>query len=293
MNCSEFRQNLSLYVDDALAPDVRAVCDEHLHDCPLCRTDLTETRNLTLLLQHNLQPVVPPGLAVLLKNSLAIELVAQRQIEQTNANKPLFWQSLWQKHLQPQLLPYTAGGLASILFFMMMFGSLLGSMASFRRLQEQARRERQVREEVLAAASTQTPYETLYSLPAADYAVRRISVASESPSLNPQSNFVALTASLTRGEASDEAIMVVADVLENGFAKITQVIEPPREPRKLAELERLLDEDPAFVPATLDRRPENVRVVFFIQKVEVGLVDEVEVTSAKQQAVRNIRSRRL
>jgi hypothetical protein len=290
MDCPEFRQNLSLYVDDALAPELRAVCSEHLRSCPLCRTDLAETRAVTSLLQRNLSPSVPPDLASSIKNAVAIELAAQKQIEQTFPRKVTFGQALWQK-LQPKLVPYSVGAFASVLFFVMMFSSLISSIASFRQLEMQAQRERETRQ-VLLAASTQMPYESLPSLPAADYAVRRLNIASESPSLNPQSTFVALTASLTRGEMDNEGIMVVADVLSSGVARITDVIEPPSQPQKLAELEKLLVEDPAFVPATLDRRPENVRVVFMIQKVDVGVMDSVQINT-KQQAVKNAKSGRL
>lgn len=267
MNCGEFSQNLSLYVDDALAPQMRAACDEHLRECPLCRAELAEMRALTIGLRKIEQPVVPFDLAASLRNSVAIELAAQTQIRV--AKQPISaWREFWQKHLQPQIIPYTTGALATSLLFVMMFVSLRNSIETFRSMELDARRAREERA-VLLAQQTDLPYEELPVLPAADYAVRRTQFAAESPSLNPSSAFVNLTASLTKGEAQNQAIMVVADVLGDGIANIADVIEPPREPQKLVELEKILHQNPAFVPATLDNRPNNVRVVLLIQQVEV------------------------
>jgi hypothetical protein len=282
MNCQEFHQNISLYLDDALAAEFRVACDEHLDSCPLCRAELSEMRGLTLMLSQTTKLSVPIDLAQTISRSVAIELAAQQEINQPKI-KISPWQTIWEKHLQPQFVPYATGVFASLLLFTMMFATLVNSLAAFREMQAQSRRERLERS-VLLAETTNLPYEQLASFPAADYAVRRLSVTSDSPSLNPQSAFVTLTSSLTRGEAKNDAIMVVADVLSNGVANIADVIQSPREPGKLAELDKLLREDPAFVPASLDHRPENVRIVLLIQKVEVRVIQRVEVREADQLA---------
>jgi hypothetical protein len=43
----------------------------------------------------------------------------------------------------------------------------------------------------------------------------------------------------------------------------------PRDRRMLADFEKALRQNAAFVPAALDRRPETMRVVFSIQRVDV------------------------
>lgn len=267
MVCSEFDQNLSLYVDDALDAPLRAACDEHLRECPLCREDLALMREMTIGLQKIEVPAVPFDLVQSVRRSVMIELAATAQIE-TAKQTASGWRRIWQKYVQPQLVPYTIGALASSLLFVMMFVSLRNSIETFRAMGIEARRAKQERATLLAQ-QTSLPYEELPVLPAADYAVRRSLFSAESPSLDPSSAFVNLTASLTKDGAQDQAIMIVADVLGDGIANIADVIEAPREPRTMIELEKLLHEDAAFVPASLDRRPNNVRVVLLIQKVEV------------------------
>jgi hypothetical protein len=48
------------------------------------------------------------------------------------------------------------------------------------------------------------------------------------------------------------------------------VVQPPKDKRMLDEFESALRQDPAFVKASLDRRPDTMRVVFSVQKVDVG-----------------------
>jgi hypothetical protein len=43
----------------------------------------------------------------------------------------------------------------------------------------------------------------------------------------------------------------------------------PRDRRMLADFEKALRQNAAFVPAAMDRRPETMRVVFSIQRVDV------------------------
>ncbi len=65
-------------------------------------------------------------------------------------------------------------------------------------------------------------------------------------------------------------MIVVADVYGNGRASLAEVVEPPRNRRMVEELQDALRKNPAFVPASLDRRPQTMRVVFVLQKMNVG-----------------------
>lgn len=105
-----------------------------------------------------------------------------------------------------------------------------------------------------------------------DYAIARLAISRESPSVNPQGALIALTKSLVRGEMRDEEVVVVADVFGNGLAQIAQVVEPPDDRRTIEELEKALESDPAyapFVPASFDKRSDRMRVVLKIQNVNV------------------------
>jgi hypothetical protein len=64
-------------------------------------------------------------------------------------------------------------------------------------------------------------------------------------------------------------MVVVATVFSNGAASLSGVVQAPRDRRMLDEFEVALRQDAAFVPASMDRRPDTMRVVFAVQKVDV------------------------
>jgi hypothetical protein len=68
-------------------------------------------------------------------------------------------------------------------------------------------------------------------------------------------------------EADD--MVVVADVFSNGSAALADVVQAPRDRQMLADFEVALRQSAAFVPASWDRRPDTMRVVFTVQKVDV------------------------
>ena len=64
-------------------------------------------------------------------------------------------------------------------------------------------------------------------------------------------------------------MIVVADVFSNGSASLADVVQAPRDRQMLADFEVALRQSAAFVPASFDRRPDTMRVVFTVQKVDV------------------------
>jgi anti-sigma factor RsiW len=272
MNCQEFRQNISLYIDGTFfSSEVRAAFDAHLEACPVCRTELVEMTSLRRNLQILKRPQAPTDLTEMLRRSVAIELAGRQAVK-----KPAFTSFNWKNWCEFNLMPYAVGTLASVLFFVMMFAALRTAMTTFRDYQADRILIGQTGESstpimIASAVASNRLRQADTNLPfsAADYAALRSPYALESPSLNPKSAFVAFTSSLTRGEMSDEAVVIVADVFSNGIAKVADVIEAPHDRQKLDELERILNNEPAFVPAVYDKRPENMRVVILIQKVDV------------------------
>jgi len=105
------------------------------------------------------------------------------------------------------------------------------------------------------------------------YAALRTRSIPESPSLDPTGALATLTSEPTRlrgsGRGGDDNMMVVADVFTNGSASMADVMQAPRDRRMLEDFEKALRQNAAFVPAALDRRPETMRVVFSIQRVDV------------------------
>src|SRR5436305_805071 len=79
-----------------------------------------------------------------------------------------------------------------------------------------------------------------------------------------------LSAAQTRNDrSSNDDMVVIADVFSNGTASVTDVVHSPRDRRLLDDFQEALRNNAAFVPASLDRRPETMRVIFSVQRVDV------------------------
>jgi hypothetical protein len=262
MSCQETQQSLSLYVDDQLALPVRAACDEHLRECPVCRAELAEMRAVSRGLATLARPLPPPTLASSISDELRIEAAARRRQPVLPLGVRV---ARW---LRPRLMPYTVGSLASVLLFGVMFNALRPHM---RALSEAAlaAREADAASYKIIYIGTEGP--SLYEPIAPElFAAQRAPMGGESPSLNPRGALAALTREQSHGhDEGDDDMIVVTDVFSNGNASLADVVQAPRDRRMLAEFQAALRKNAAFVPAHYDRRPETMRVVFVVQKVEV------------------------
>jgi hypothetical protein len=104
------------------------------------------------------------------------------------------------------------------------------------------------------------------------YAALRMPYNAESPSLNPAGALATFTSTTGQmrmaGRQDADDMTVVADVFTNGTASLADVMRAPKDRRLLEDFQKALREN-AFVPASMDRRPETMRVVFSVQRVEV------------------------
>lgn len=254
MNCQETNRLLSPYIDDAIALPVRVAVDGHLNVCPVCRAELAELRLVSRSFRQLARPIPPPDLATSITDALMIEAAARKQAP------TLSWQDRIAGWLEPRLMPYGVGSLASLLLFVSMFVAL---RPHFEALQRAARSN----EAVFALQ-----YDINQPVSPADLSARRAPFGEQSPSLNPGGALVALTSaqSLHPDAPEDEDDMiVVADVFSNGAASLADVVQAPKDRRMLSEFELALRQSAAFVPASLDRRPGSMRVVFSVHKVDV------------------------
>jgi len=201
---------------------------------------------------------VPAGLASSITDALMIEAAAQRQ-----APEPTFIQriALW---LEPRLMPYSIGSFASLLMFVSMFAAF---RPHFVALQDAA-----IQSTTLQAFQANR-YDLNQPVRPEDFSAARAPFAAQSPSLDPGGALAALTGSYAnpRGNVYQEAddMVVVADVFSNGSAALADVVQAPRDRQMLADFEVALRRSAAFVPASWDRRPDTMRVVFTVQKVDV------------------------
>ncbi|HAF15258.1 MAG TPA: hypothetical protein DHU55_01635 [Blastocatellia bacterium] len=258
MNCEETTQLLSQYLDDALSLPTRVAVDEHLHRCPVCRAHHAELHSITRSLGQLARPVALSTLASSITDALLIEAAAQRQAPQRSWRESM---ALW---LEPRLMPYGVGSLASLILFVSMFAAL---RPHFVALQEAARQSNS-----LLALQT-AGYDLNQPVTPEDFSSRRAPFAAQSPSLDPGGALAALTGANARphldvNQDADDMV-VVADVFSNGSASLADVVQAPRDRQMLADFEVALRQSAAFVPASLDRRPDTMRVVFTVQKVDV------------------------
>jgi len=194
------------------------------------------------------RPVAPADLAVSISDLLTVEAAARRQA-------PPSWSYRILRFLEPRLMPYTVGSFASVIMFVLMLNALRPHFIALR--------EASLHHSVFVVGSIDPVYD-LYS--PEDFA------RSQSPSLNPEGGLAALTRRHAHsGNAPDiDDMIVVANVFSNGAASLAEVVTPPRDKRMLDEFESALRQDAAFVPASVDRRPDTMRVVLsFVQRVDV------------------------
>ncbi len=249
MTCEDTSQSLSLYIDDVLTLPARVAIDEHLNKCPVCRTHMIELRTVVRGLNRFPRIVPPADLSEAISDALMIEAAAVRQTPESTFVRFARW-------LEPHLMPYAVGSFASVILFAMM---LVGLRPHFIALREAAN--------MSASFARPSIYEPVNQ---ADYAASRAPFAEQSPSLNPSGALAALTRSYSHPHAEEaDDMVVVTTVFSNGAASLSDVVQPPRDRRMLDEFEIALRQDAAFVPASMDRRPETMRVVFAVQKVDV------------------------
>jgi anti-sigma factor RsiW len=262
MLCEESKPLFSMFVDDAVSLEVRTELDNHLDHCPVCRSQVADLRLLRQSLRSLTRPKVPVDLAEAISERLAIEAGARR------IQPRLSFRVRVGRWLEPKLMPYTIGSFASVILFVSMFAALRPHFEALHDAAVQSTANRAIVYRV-------EPLDLNEPVTSEDYAASRAPFAEQSPSLNPSGALAALTQSYARPAADTELyadgddMVVVADVFSNGDASLAGVVQAPRDRRMLAEFESALRQDAAFVPASFDRRPDTMRVVFSVQKVDV------------------------
>ena len=259
MDCKEESQLLSQYIDDVLSLPVRVSVDEHLDKCPVCRAHVAELRKISRSFRNLSRPVAPAGLASSITAALMIEAAARRQAPQPTWREQI---ALW---IEPRLMPYSVGSFASIILFVSMFAAFRPHFAA---VQDAARQSTTVQ-----VFQANVRYDLNQPVTPQDFSAARAPFAAQSPSLDPGGALAALTGSYAqpRRDGSQEAddMVVVADVFSNGSAALADVVQAPRDRQMLTDFEVALRQSAAFVPASWDRRPDTMRVVFTVQKVDV------------------------
>jgi anti-sigma factor RsiW len=236
MKCSDLQFNLPLYPADLSAVELSAT-EQHLSACPVCRERASDLQMIRQRLRNISAPDIP--------DSLERRMLQLVQDELGNHQRT-----------------------ASVIIGL----TVLTSLFSGGLIQPQQPRH-DARDLLVASGSVDSEGDAVIT--PIEFAHARFGLGAESPSLNPEGALVALSKSLVGGELRDGEVVVVADVFENGLARLEQVVQPSRNRAVVHQLQRALDAETAstapFLPAELEARPESVRVVFRFQSVNVPI----------------------
>ncbi len=268
MSCEEIQPSLSLYVEDGLTLPERQACYQHLEVCPVCRAHVAELRTLRSSLANLSRPVPPADLVPQINLALAAKAAEIRADRNSSTGDRInTWALKW---LQPRPMRYAFSSLASIIIFSAVFAALRPHMIA---LHEATLAFEQVQISTTPDEYFLLNYDITKPISPESYAALRTPFNAESPSLNPGGALATLGWRMDRSgnteRASDGDMVIVADVFTNGSASLANVVQAPRDRRVLEDFEKALRQDAAFVPAALDRRPETMRVVFSVQRVDV------------------------
>lgn len=265
MTCAELQKEFSLYLDDKLSVADATACHQHLASCPICRDRLAQTRRMLRELSQLRRPLAPTSLANTIREALEIEAnVVSRQ-------PALPFHVIFYRWLRPHIMPYTVGAFTSVLLFVCMSAALLPNMRVLRELDNNNTGTRFTPMAFnVMTGSEEGFYDVRIPLTPENYALSRLRFSTESPSLNPKGALAALAWSASRSKADDDdEMVVVADVFSNGNAALADVVLAPRNRRMIDDVQKAFRSSPAFVPASLDHRPQTMRVVLAIQKMDV------------------------
>ena len=258
LTCEESLRAFSPYLDGELTRAEGAALAEHLDLCPVCRSEMERTREMIRGLSLIARPAPPADLAASINVALMGERAARR------ARPMLPFGERVARWLEPHLMPYAVGAFYSVLLFVAVFGALRNQMETLRNMAYAERLHAEVPVRV-------TWVNGVYGVTRTYTPGSRSPFSGESPTLNPSGALAALATSPSSGDLpDDDDMIVVADVYGNGSASLAAVVEPPRNRRVLTDLEDAFRKTPAFVPAALDQRPQTMRVVFVLQKMNVA-----------------------
>lgn len=264
MFCENLQFNLPLYSDDVLTTEERAVLDEHLAQCPLCRQKLADFQAL----RNNLRVLPRPEFSAEILNKVRKTVAEELSATET---KPVFlFSDTVQNWVQMRLMPYSVGTVASLILGFSLLWALFSGIPRVE--QNNGFVTNNTRDNSTIFIANADADKTVGDLASDEFPELDLQISNAAPSVNPSGALIALTKSFVRGSMKDDEVVVVADVFGNGLAQIAEVVEPTNDWKTVNALDKALMDDPdfaPFIPAKADHRSETVRVIFKIQRVEV------------------------
>src|SRR5262245_44441396 len=257
MNCREYKLIASEYIDRVLDEVRTANYEAHVTACADCNLHLDQIRSLSLGLKHSKRPQTPREL-----HSNVMSAVRRKTVERLPIADRL---TDWLTKLNPHLVSYSAGVIASALLF-------TGTLAGFRPLPIIERRVPDVVSQTLDIIEVITGTDDEY------HPYNGMELASP-PELQPHSyelprlsehGAMASVTYLAFPKTGDESAAVLVEVESDGSARIVDVLSKPKDPYLIKELDWALKMKP-FQPAKRSGsgQPIPTRIVLLNYKVDV------------------------
>lgn len=269
MKCENVQFSLSLYADGVLTDEETLATETHLAHCPLCRQKLDDFASLRQNLRAMRTPAMPADLLSNIKQSVRAELAPATTRRHHSISNGLF------EFLQMRVMPLAVGSASSVIVGIIMSWLMLSNA--------------NIPNSEIAGARLSKPAVALpigADVAITDFIAERGLVSNESPSVNPRGALLELTNAFISGRLKEKEVMMVADVHGNGLAEIEEIVAPLDDEATVFEVERTMREnstDAPFVPASLDRRAENMRVVILIQRVDVPAEPDIKLKVKRTQ----------
>ncbi len=273
MNCENLQSDLPLYIDDVLPEGERVLIEKHLPTCPLCRQKLSEYKEIKNSLRVISRPIIPSDLLNSVRSAVANEL------DQPTIQIGTEVQTSFSEKLAHWILPYSVGTVVASIFTFVLLTVLLTTTDA---TSDSAKIDQETgKSTILLARSTPGSSNDDLNL-SPDY--RSVSINDYQPEINPSGALLALSNSIVRGKMNDEEVVIVADVFNNGVARINEIVEPPSNVEAMNTLQQAFDANPdvaPFLPTKNKTTSETVRVILKIQRVDV--VDLKSKENSKKQ----------
>lgn len=254
MRCTHFEQLTSAYLDEALGADEALAYQSHLAICPLCRTHLEETRQISQLFKELRTPEVPRELHSYVMTSIERRVRGDISLRQ-RANE-------WLLRLNPKPLSYATGFALSVLMFAF-------TLSGFKPIPVGAESRAgldvtYLTEPATSIKSDLAEYNRYNNLPAGDPTDTE---GYELPYLNDPSAAISFS-HIAYQKPGIEGMAALVQVGQDGRGKLESVIDEPNDPALVEQLWWMLGKQ-TFQPATVEGQPVATRIVMFVEKMDV------------------------
>jgi Putative zinc-finger len=251
MECKNFEQTASAYIDRQLRENEAADYREHLSSCAGCRLHLVETEAVSLALRNADRPAAPREL-----RSYIMTEATRHARNEISLGESLF---AWLLKLNPRPVAYATGLVISLLSFAALFSSF--RPIPFGEIQS----EQAAIFPVISGSDRE--YHSYNNLPP-DRGVTESDHYYQLPRVLDNSALVSFS-HIAYQKRGNEGMSALVEVDSDGRGRLVDVIDAPKDPYLIEQLWWSL-RNRTFQPATVSGRPVSTRIILLVEKMDVS-----------------------